>query len=104
MVYDNILLAGDAAGLVSPLHGGGIDTACISGKIAVQYIINNVVAYSYEDMIDAIIGQKLKSDKMLFELWRTLDYNVFESIVKNIISNGIIKITFSDLFTGNSNS
>lgn len=26
-----VLLVGDAAGLASPLHGGGIDTACISG-------------------------------------------------------------------------
>jgi len=37
--YRNILLVGDAAGLASPLHGAGIDTAALSGILAVTVIM-----------------------------------------------------------------
>ena len=46
LIYDNILLVGDAAGLTSPLHGGGIDMAVISGEEAAKSIATDV--YSYE--------------------------------------------------------
>ncbi|MCL6559249.1 MAG: NAD(P)/FAD-dependent oxidoreductase [Firmicutes bacterium] len=36
LVCDNILLVGDAAGLTSPLHGGGIDMAVLSGITAAR--------------------------------------------------------------------
>jgi geranylgeranyl reductase family protein len=36
-VADNILVAGEAAGLVNPLNGEGIGTAIISGELAGQY-------------------------------------------------------------------
>lgn len=38
-VSDNIILTGDALGLCSPLHGGGIDTAYLSGYYVAQSII-----------------------------------------------------------------
>ena len=37
-VYDGALLVGDAAGLINPLTGGGIDNAIISGMLAAQTI------------------------------------------------------------------
>jgi digeranylgeranylglycerophospholipid reductase len=36
LLWENIILIGDAAALCSPLHGGGIDMACISGRIAAE--------------------------------------------------------------------
>lgn len=99
LVYGNILLAGDAAGLVSPLHGGGIDTACISGKLAVQSIIDNKVK-NYEGMIDTVLGKKLTTDKLLFELWRDLDYNNIEEVIKYMSNNRFMKIKYSSLFNG----
>jgi geranylgeranyl reductase family protein len=36
--YDGALLVGDAAGLINPLTGGGIDNAIISGMLAAQTI------------------------------------------------------------------
>ena len=56
LVYQNIILTGDAAGLASPLHAGGIDTACISGKIAAQCILNGRVE-SYKDDLDKALGR-----------------------------------------------
>jgi digeranylgeranylglycerophospholipid reductase len=36
--YGNVLLAGDAAGCASPLHGGGIDTSFATGVLAARWI------------------------------------------------------------------
>ena len=37
-VYDGAILAGDAAGFINPLTGGGIHNAMISGELAAQTI------------------------------------------------------------------
>jgi len=37
-VHDNIIVLGDTAGLVNPVHGGGIDFALFSAKIASKFI------------------------------------------------------------------
>ncbi|MGD9678812.1 MAG: NAD(P)/FAD-dependent oxidoreductase [Vulcanibacillus sp.] len=100
LVYDNVILVGDSAGLVSPLHGAGIDTSCVSGKIAIQSIVNNKVE-SYENMIDAVLGSKLKQDKIIFELWMNLEYNHIENVIKFLSSNRITKYNISKLFNGN---
>lgn len=38
IVNGNVLLVGDAAGLVNPMFGHGIDAAIISGKVAIDHI------------------------------------------------------------------
>ncbi|MEW5958574.1 MAG: NAD(P)/FAD-dependent oxidoreductase, partial [Chloroflexota bacterium] len=38
-VADNILVAGEAAGLVNPLNGEGIGTAMLSGELAVRHVL-----------------------------------------------------------------
>ena len=80
LTYDNVLLTGDAAGLTSPLHGGGIDTACISGKIAMQSIVNNSVD-SYESELNNILGQKLQGENELLEGWHNLTYPELEDMI-----------------------
>lgn len=81
LVYDNILLTGDAAGLVSALHGGGIDNACISGKIAIQCIVENKV-HAYESEIERVLGSKLDGEKRLADLVYSLKPGVLDSIAK----------------------
>ncbi|UNC90725.1 FAD-dependent oxidoreductase [Candidatus Contubernalis alkaliaceticus] len=78
LVYDNVLLAGDAAGLVSPLHAGGIDLACISGKVAVQEAEKG--AHNYQKRLFEIVGLKLKMEQDLLTFWEKLDYDAFEEI------------------------
>ncbi|WP_146550097.1 NAD(P)/FAD-dependent oxidoreductase [Rummeliibacillus suwonensis] len=83
LVYDNIILTGDAAGLVSALHGGGIDNACISGQLAIQCIAaNNVEAYETE--IDRVLGDKLKGERDLADLVYSMNLGVLDGIVKMV--------------------
>lgn len=63
LVFDNILLVGDAAGLTSPLHGGGIDMAIVSAKEAVKSILSGWT--DYEKNLRAIIANKLKFEGLL---------------------------------------
>lgn len=99
LVYKNVLLTGDAAGLASPLHGGGIDTACISGEIATQCILNDKVN-SYENEIDRVLGKKINGDKALFEWWRSVNNNELENVIKILCSDKNSKLEFKDLFNG----
>lgn len=98
LVYDNILLAGDAAGLTSPIHGGGIDTACISGKIAMQSILNNTVD-SYENEINRVLEKKLNGEMELRELWKSFTFDDLDYIMK-IIHDAGIKLGECGFFTG----
>ncbi len=67
-VYDNIILTGDAAGLTSPLHGGGIDSARISARTAVKVIKeDNVEKYQY--LLNNLLGKRIKVEKGLRDLW-----------------------------------
>lgn len=90
LVYDNIMLAGDAAGLVSPLHAGGIDLACISGKVAVQEAEKG--AKDYYQRLWKIVGPKLQMEQDLLLFWKKLDYTAFEEIF-DLALGGESKIT-----------
>ena len=81
LVYDNVFLTGDAAGLVSALHGGGIDNACISGKIAIQCIVSGQVD-QYENEITKVLGKKLDGETRLANLAYKLNPTILDSIVK----------------------
>jgi digeranylgeranylglycerophospholipid reductase len=98
LVYGNVLLTGDAAGLTSPIHGGGIDTACISGKIAIQSILNNNVD-SYEGEINRVLNKKLKGELGLRELWKAFIFEEVDYIIK-VIHDAGIKLGDCGFFTG----
>lgn len=83
LVYDNVLLTGDAAGLVSALHGGGIDCACISGKIAIECMEENKVD-EYEKRIDEVLGGRLKGEKRLANLVWKLNRSITDRLVKAV--------------------
>jgi len=79
LTYDNIMMAGDAAGLASPLHGGGIDLACISGKVAVEEALKG--GKNYKNRLGGIIGRKLVMERELYRLWEEMEYNAFEEVI-----------------------
>lgn len=83
LVYDNVLLTGDAAGLVSALHGGGIDNACISGKLAIQCILKDRVN-QYESEIDQIVGKKLDGETSIANLAYKINPSLLDHLVKFI--------------------
>lgn len=65
---DGFILAGDAAGLIDPFRGDGIDTAMISGKIAGEILAevcsgSNYSAEALQKYADAVwsrLGSKFK--------------------------------------------
>ncbi len=81
LVYENVLLTGDAAGLVSALHGGGIDNACISGKIAIECIVNDEVN-QYQHKINDVLGKKLDGETRLANLAYKLNPSILDKLVK----------------------
>lgn len=69
MIKGNLLIVGDAAGLASPLHGGGIDMACISGRLAVQAILKNRPGM-YEKNLRKLLKKRFAIEKSVLDLWR----------------------------------
>jgi len=67
LIWGNILLVGDVAVLSSPLHGAGLDMACISGRMAAEVIASNQI-HHYPARLWEIVGKKLTMKKRLFNL------------------------------------
>ena len=55
----NVLLAGDAAGLINPLQGEGIGPAMVSGRLAAEAVLAGPAraADTYAEAIEAVFGQ-----------------------------------------------
>jgi len=55
----NVLLAGDAAGLINPLQGEGIGPAMVSGRLAAEAVLADPAraAPAYTEAIEAAFGQ-----------------------------------------------
>lgn len=66
LVYDNVLLVGDSAGMADPITGAGINNAMLAGEIAGRTIIealeNDDVAVlsRYEIRIAKLLGRTMK--------------------------------------------
>jgi digeranylgeranylglycerophospholipid reductase len=74
LLWQNIILIGDAAALCSPLHGGGIDMACTSGRIAVELIASDSVS-QYPARLWGMVGKKLTMEMRVTKLWQFLGYS-----------------------------
>lgn len=87
LVYDNIILTGDAAGLTSALHGGGIDMACLSGVLAVGAIAGgNRGVMAYEETLKRYIHEKLALEKVTIRKMRTLNFDQFDNLLRGVTS------------------
>lgn len=83
LVKENVVLMGDAAGLTSPLHGGGIDLACISASLAIKAIWEGK-ASNYSDYLKQKIGKKLKFERYLRRLWLRKGREDLDNMVKKV--------------------
>ena len=87
LVYDNILLTGDAAGLTSPLHGGGIDMACLSGVLAADAIVNGGRGIaSYSETLKQFTQEKLALEEVAIQKMKTLKFDEFDKLLGGITS------------------
>jgi digeranylgeranylglycerophospholipid reductase len=87
LVYDNIILVGDAAGLTSALHGGGIDMACLSGVLAVNAVVEgNQGVAAYQEKLSRYIQEKLALEKVTIRKMRTLSFDRFDDLLSGVTS------------------
>ncbi len=64
----NIILLGDALGLCSPLHGGGIDSAYLSGYYVAHSIVNN--DFSYYNTFLKKLDNRFYKERLILRLWK----------------------------------
>ncbi len=83
------LLVGDAAGLASPLHGGGIDTACISGILAARAASAGDPG-QYWQSLEKILVARLDLEQKMLNLWRKLSFAEL---------NGLLTLVFGKRFS-----
>lgn len=82
LYFKNVLLVGDAAGLVNPINGGGIFTAIASGLLAAEAITNGNTEMYYKrvkEEIKPLIDVGLRYRKLvdkLFRKWNSLSFLV----------------------------
>jgi digeranylgeranylglycerophospholipid reductase len=83
LVHDNILLVGDAAGLTSPLHGGGIDLACVSSVLAVQAIMKGIQGVeAYRSNLLALLKDKIVMETLIINKMRRLSFAGFDDLIR----------------------
>ncbi len=81
---DNTLLVGDAAGLASPLHGGGLDMALLSGKLAALSILKGT-PHLYEQQLRQKIKHKIVYEEKFYQLWRRYGIDFMEKSLKSAL-------------------
>ena len=83
LVHENIIMVGDAAGLTSPLHGGGIDLACISGTLAVEAIMKGKHGVAaYRNNLLALMKDKIALEALIIKKMRRLSFGDFDELLK----------------------
>jgi digeranylgeranylglycerophospholipid reductase len=81
LVWGNVLLVGDAAALCSPLHGGGMDMACLSGRMAAELIATNR-AERYPDSLWQLVKKKFTMERRIGRSWQLVGYPVIALVLK----------------------
>jgi digeranylgeranylglycerophospholipid reductase len=90
LVYDNIILAGDAAGLTSPLHGGGIDLACLSGVLAVEALMGGPAQVAcYKKRLEGILREKKAVEDIVIRKMRSFSFKQFDRLLAGVTAGGI---------------
>ncbi|MBS4020967.1 MAG: NAD(P)/FAD-dependent oxidoreductase [Dethiobacter sp.] len=87
-VHGKTLLVGDAAGLASPLHGGGVDTACISGVLAARALAQGRPDL-YEASLKKVLGTRLALEQKILDFWQTMDFDDLNELLTIAFGKGL---------------
>src|SRR6266705_1103318 len=87
---DRVMAVGDAAGMVMPTNGGGIQTAMITGQLAgeaaVRYLEEKIPLSSYEEAWKAQIGVEMENSKRMRQASdRLMGHGFFFDLMLRII-------------------
>jgi len=75
--YENVLLVGDAAGLMNSTFAAGNHLAAMSGKIAGYAAATGKLDY-YEPQLRKVIGVELSNSQLLYRMQKRLSFNDFD--------------------------
>ncbi|MGB4220379.1 MAG: NAD(P)/FAD-dependent oxidoreductase [Smithellaceae bacterium] len=90
LVYDNIILAGDAAGLASPLHGGGIDLACLSGVLAVEALSGGPAKVGgYRQRLKDILRERKAVEDIVIRKMRSFSFEQFDRLLAGVTDRSL---------------
>ncbi|MGI5822631.1 MAG: NAD(P)/FAD-dependent oxidoreductase [Dethiobacteria bacterium] len=89
----NTLLVGDAAGLASPLYGGGLDMAVVSGRLAALSLAQGE-PHKYEQLFWEKVKHKAINEEKIYNLWEQKGINFMEYLFK-APANFLIPVLFN---------
>ncbi len=85
LACDNILLAGDAAGLTSPLHGGGIDLACLSGVLAADALAAGSKGVArYDALVRDYLRERTALEAVTIRKMRKMNFDQFDRLLYGV--------------------
>lgn len=85
LVHDNIILAGDAAGITSEFSGEGIDLALISGAVAAGAALSADAA-AYDKRIGQLLQEKLRFDKSVADFFKNGSFEDCDAMVDMVFN------------------
>jgi geranylgeranyl reductase family protein len=99
-VKDNILIVGDAAFQVKPFSGGGLYTGTLSAFFASKAIINalqkgdftKTTLGTYESLWRSVVGKEIRREKIIRDIYRTLNDVDKDLILKNLNRKKVVEI------------
>jgi len=97
------MLTGDAAGLIDPFTGGGIDNAMISGKLAAQTAKQAIDQNSFDEEMmaeyDRILWAKIGKELQTSTLLQKIGQNrfLFNLVLRKAANNPDVKELISDM-------
>jgi flavin-dependent dehydrogenase len=97
----NLMLVGEAAGLVNPLTGEGVDYALESGKIAAHQLLDMFAANDFSPTQFARYDQRLRDhfhNQVLF-CERIRDWYLRKPIINRLVKVARKQDNFRELFT-----
>jgi digeranylgeranylglycerophospholipid reductase len=105
MTADNLLIAGDAAHQVNPIHGGGIGLAMegadIASDVAIKAFKENDFSHDFLKQYNGLWyearGNKLKAILKKRHMFENLHDKDFETLAANISGDDVMKLSAGDL-------
>jgi len=108
LVSDRVLLAGDAAGLINPLNGEGIQYALLSGRIAAEFAIQQIetrlsksILEGYSARIEHELRYDMALSNVIVQLIRNRTLNpVWLRALRIIVSRASIDFDYAEKVGG----
>ncbi len=105
MTADNLLVCGDAAHQVNPIHGGGLgiamEAASIAAEVALKAIAAKKFSHDFLQQYNSIWyktrGNRLKKILKQRHMLEELDDDNFETLAKAVTGDDVMKIAEGDL-------